>query len=83
MIVPRNFLQQGTVYSQEVIIDLDGPEVNVIYLLAHARYLASDLDLQFEDIKKEMLSGSYPNAVKTFDRYFGDYVILIEPIAGL
>lgn len=83
MIVPHNFLQQGTVYIQKFIIDLDGPHGNFFYLLAQARYLASDLDLKYEDIEKEMLSGSYTNAVKTFDRYFGDYVILIEPKAGL
>lgn len=83
MIVPRNFLQQGNVYFQKFIIDLDGPHGNVFYLLAQAKYLASDLDLQFEDIEREMKSGNYTDAVNTFDRYFGDYVILIEPTAGL
>jgi len=83
MIISRDFFQQDNVYSQEIILDLDDPIVNIVFLLAHAKVFADDLDLQFQDIKKEMLSVSYTDAVKIFDRYFGDYVILIEPTAGL
>jgi hypothetical protein len=62
--------------SKEHVIDLNGPEGNAYVLLGYATRFARDLDLDEEPILKEMMSGDYENLIKTFDRYFGDYVIL-------
>lgn len=57
-------------------IDLTGPEGNAFVLLGYATKLAKQLDLNADNIRKEMMSGDYEALVNTFDRYFGNYVIL-------
>ena len=61
---------------KKIEIDLTGPEGNVFFLIGTAKRLASQLSLDWEQIKTEMMSSDYENAVATFDKYFGDYVIL-------
>ena len=60
------------------VINLDGPDGNVFSLMSNAKRLAREIyPFDEQDIKcKKMMSGDYANAVKTFDMYFGDYVIL-------
>ena len=68
------------------VINLDGPDGNVFSLMATAYRLGKDLRIHIdsfgdptdlgEDIIEEMKYGDYVNAVKTFDKYFGEYVIL-------
>ena len=61
------------------IINLDGPDGNVFSLLSNAKRLAREVGYAFDEqniITEKMMSGDYANAVKTFDMYFGDYVIL-------
>lgn len=58
-------------------LDLTGPKGNVFHLLAVASDLSRQFGLPENLIKDQMKSGSYENAIKTFDAYFGDYVILL------
>ena len=58
------------------VIDLTGPQGNAFCLLGNARKLAYDLGLDSNAILEEMKQGDYEHLVSTFDKYFGDYVIL-------
>ena len=59
-----------------IVIDLTGPDGNAFCLLGNARKLAHDLGLNSNEITEEMKQGDYEHLVSTFDKYFGDYVIL-------
>lgn len=62
--------------SSMIKIDLTGPEGNVFFLLGAAEKLGRQLGLDTKKIMEEMKSGDYENAVQTFDKYFGNHVIL-------
>ena len=62
------------------IIDLSGPNGNVFYLIAKAREMAAQLELNPDEIQKEMMSNDYTHAIETFDKHFGDYVDLYTDI---
>jgi hypothetical protein len=62
--------------AENLIIDLTGPEGNAFCLMGYAKKFARQLDLDANQIIEEMKSGDYENLVTTFDKYFGDYVIL-------
>ncbi len=60
-------------------IDLTGPDGNAFNLLAKAERWSRELNYskeQTDKILEEMKSGDYDNLVETFDKYFGDMVIL-------
>ncbi len=59
-----------------IVIDLTGPEGNAFVLLGYAKQYAKQLKFDEKKIVNEMMSGDYEELLKTFDRYFGDYVIL-------
>ena len=62
-----------------IVIDLTGPDGNAFVLMGKAKGLAKQLGydpIAQQDIITEMMSGSYDELVNTFDKYFGDYVIL-------
>lgn len=67
----------------KIEIDLTGPEGNAFFLLGTAKALACKLNrlrgaeyLDPEAIQAEMRNGDYENLVATFDKYFGEFVIL-------
>jgi len=60
----------------QIEMDLTGPEGNVYVLIGTAMNLARQFDYDDEMIKEEMMSSDYENAVQTFDKYFGEHVIL-------
>ena len=67
--------------DHDLVINLDGPDGNVFSLMGAAKGLAFRYGLagrtpDIEFIMDEMKSGDYVNAIKTFDKYFGEYVIL-------
>jgi hypothetical protein len=62
--------------AENVVIDLTGPDGNAFCLMGYANKFARQLDLDANQIIEEMQSGDYENLVATFDKYFGDYVIL-------
>ena len=57
-------------------MDLTGPEGNVYVLIGTAMNLARQFGYDDEMIKEQMMSGDYENVVQTFDKYFGEHVIL-------
>lgn len=60
----------------ERVIDLTGPQGNAFYLLGVAGQLSKQLGLNVEKVMNEMKSSDYEALIETFDKYFGDYVIL-------
>lgn len=64
---------------RHIEIDLRGPQGNAFYLLALAHDLGKQLKFDkkiIEDIVNTMKLGTYEDLIKTFDVWFGDYVIL-------
>lgn len=60
----------------EIVIDLTGPDGNAFALMGWAQQLARQLDLDGNEIIKNMKSSDYENLVKVFDDAFGQFVIL-------
>ena len=61
----------------KMVINLDGPEDNAFQLMAYAQRFAKDMGyVSAEAIINNMKSGDYTNLVRTFDKYFGEFVIL-------
>ena len=57
-------------------IDLTGPDGNAFVLLGKAKNLAKQLELDGDDIIKDMTSGDYEHLLDVFDSYFGNFVTL-------
>ena len=57
-------------------LDLTGPEGNCYCLLGHASHLCKQLELDSKKVLAEMKEKDYEHLVKTFDKYFGEYVTL-------
>jgi hypothetical protein len=62
--------------SRKIEIDLTGEAGNAFALLGSAANLSKQLRLDTKSILNEMMSSDYEHLVQTFDKYFGDYVIL-------
>ena len=63
--------------NREFVINLDGPDGNAFALMAYAKRFAKDMGyVSDEAILNNMKSGDYTNLVRTFDKYFGEFVIL-------
>ena len=63
--------------ERKPVINLDGPDGNAFALMAYAKRFAKDMGyVSDEAILNNMKSGDYTNLVRTFDKYFGEFVIL-------
>ena len=63
--------------NREFVINLDGPDGNAFALMAYAKRFAKDMGYASDEvIINNMMAGDYNNLVKTFDHYFGNYVVL-------
>ena len=65
--------------SSEITIDLTGPDGNAFVLLGKAKGFAKAIGMngvEAEALINDMMSGDYEHLLETFDKYFGDYVIL-------
>ena len=62
--------------DRPTVIDLTGPQGNAFYLMGFASKNARKFGLDGSAILAEMKSGDYEHLVATFDKYFGEYVIL-------
>lgn len=74
MIKSRDELQ-----SRKIEIDLHSKKGNAMYLLSLVDSIGKQLDIPSSvrtDIKTVMMMSDYENLIKTFDIWFGDYVIL-------
>ena len=58
------------------VIDLTGPQGNAFVLLGYAKQFARQLKLDSNKIVTEMQDSDYEHLVETFDKYFGEFVIL-------
>jgi len=58
------------------VIDLNGSQGNAAQLLAYASQFSRELGFDKALIIQEMQESNYSHLVKTFDKYFGEYVIL-------
>ncbi|MAJ89951.1 MAG: hypothetical protein CMD08_01575 [Flavobacteriales bacterium] len=66
---------------RKIEIDLHSKNGNAMYLLSLVDALGKQLSIPKEvrsDIKKVMMMGNYENLIKTFDIWFGEYVILYK-----
>ena len=59
-----------------IVIDLTGPDGNAFVLLGKAKEFAKQLELDGNKIIDEMTQSDYEHLIKTFDKYFGEFVIL-------
>jgi len=67
--------------DRKLEIDLKSPQGNALYLLGQVEILGKQLNIPLEvrkDIRTTMSMGSYEDLIKTFDIWFGDYVILYK-----
>ena len=62
--------------SEQIVIDLTGPDGNAYVLMGYASNLANRLNLDYDEIHKDMISSDYEHLLKVFDTHFGEYVIL-------
>jgi hypothetical protein len=64
---------------RKIEINLNGPEGNAFNLIGLARSLGKQLkmtDFRIRCIQDEMMLSNYEMTIQTFDKWFGDYVIL-------
>ena len=71
-------IKEDELYHEKRKIYLKGPSGTAFALLGYAKTFARDLDLDFAKISEEMKSSDYENLIQVFDKYFGDYVDLIQ-----
>tara|TARA_Y100000768_G_C23736180_1_gene567216 strand:+ start:427 stop:657 length:231 start_codon:yes stop_codon:yes gene_type:complete len=67
--------------DRKIEIDLKSPQGNAYYLLGQVEILGKQLNIPLEvrkDIRTTMTIGNYEDLIKTFDIWFGDYVILYK-----
>ena len=62
--------------SEQIVIDLTGPDGNAFAIMGYAKRLGAQLGLNTDEIIEEMMSGDYENLVQVFDNHFGSLVIL-------
>lgn len=63
--------------STRPVIDLDGPEGNVFALIGIGIKWCRDTGDDPKKFAADMKAGTYVDAVKTFDRYFGAHVDIV------
>ncbi len=59
-------------------IDLTGPDGNVFNLIGIGKNMCGQLGIDKDQFTKEMMSSDYENAVNTFEKYFGEFVLLYK-----
>ena len=67
--------------NRKIEIDLHSKNGNAMYLLSLVDDIGKQLNIPSEvrkDIKSVMMMGNYEDLIKTFDIWFGDYVILYK-----
>jgi hypothetical protein len=62
--------------NKTIKIDLNSPQGNAFNLLSIARKLSKQLGINIVEVHREMTYYDYEHLIKTFEKYFGDYVTL-------
>ena len=74
-------LSKEELSCRKIEIDLQSSEGNAFYLLGLVETLGKQINVPVEirkDIKETMMFSSYEDLIKTFDIWFGDYVIIYK-----
>jgi len=61
-----------------ITVDLKGPQGNAFCLMGYAQTLAKNFGVDAEPIIEDMQSGDYKHLCEVFEKYFGDYVELVD-----
>ena len=61
-----------------LVLDLDTSQGNAYSLLANAKILANNLDLDSDEITREMMTSDHHNLLRVFKKYFGDHVAILN-----
>ena len=61
-------------WTNQIEIDLTGPEGNAFVLIGYARKWSKQLGLNPDEVEKEMMSGDYENLVSVLEKHFGSVV---------
>ena len=64
------------VKQERIIVDLTGEHGNAFAILGLANKLAKKLCLDSNQILTDMKKNDYGHLIRTFEKYFGDYVEL-------
>lgn len=64
--------------NEKKVIDLSGPEGNAFVLMAYAERWSRKLDIEPGLVASEMRSGDYEHLLEVFEKYFGNYCILVR-----
>jgi len=70
---------RSLIESKKIEIDLNGPEGNAFLLVGLASRLGRQLGMdkfRIKCIQDEMMLSDYEMLIQTFDKWFGDHVIL-------
>lgn len=62
--------------TKTIKIDLKSSQGNAFYLINTARKLSKKIGLNTNEIHREMTYSDYENLIKTFNKYFGEFVTL-------
>lgn len=62
--------------NKTIKIDLNSPKGNAFHLLGVARKLSKQMGLNTIEIHREMTQYDYEHLIKTFEKHFGEHVIL-------
>jgi hypothetical protein len=72
---------RSEIENKKIQIDLNGPQGNALFLIGCVDVIGKQINIPSrirKDIKNTMMLGNYNQLLKTFDQWFGDYVILYK-----
>ena len=69
-------IKQKQTQNKGIEIDLTGPQGNAYYILALAKRLCKEFDIDSKPLIDKMMSGDYENLIQTFDKNFGSIVTM-------
>ena len=64
----------NSIKTKKLSVDLTGPEGNAFVLIGYARKWSKQLELNPDEVEKEMMSGDYENLVSVLEKHFGSVV---------
>lgn len=59
---------------KKIKLDLTGEDGNVFVVMGLANKLSNQIGLDFDPIRKDMMSKDYGHAIRVFEKHFGDFV---------
>lgn len=62
----------------KIIIDLDGPDGNIFFLLGTMKKLAKMRGIDHKVIENEIVNTDYTKGIEIIEKYFGDLITFIN-----